>query len=142
MGRRRGRDRVVGLPATGGRLFRDLPNGELPRSTYRDYEPLSGRNAADAPVYPYRARIVGPRYLLTPSSRRLGIPRFKLPSYAKQILRSVSWRANLNRMPSRVKFCLARKSRREVLFAMGRAGFGGSAPKKHYRRTSNSNYGC
>jgi len=46
------------------------------------------------------------------------------------------------RVPTRVKFCLQRKQRREVLFAFRRAGYGGSAPKRSYRRTQNSQYRC
>lgn len=37
--------------------------------------------------------------------------------------------------------CVRRNARREVLFAQGKAGYGGSAPGR-YRRTSNSNYSC
>lgn len=44
--------------------------------------------------------------------------------------------------PSRALFCVRRKQRKEVLFALGRAGFRGSAPKKHYRRTQDSQYRC
>lgn len=46
------------------------------------------------------------------------------------------------RVPTRVKFCVARKQRREVLFAMERAGYSGSAPKRHYRRNEDSNWRC
>lgn len=45
------------------------------------------------------------------------------------------------RAPSRVRFCVQRKQRKEVLFALGRAGFSGSARGK-YRRTSSSQYRC
>lgn len=38
--------------------------------------------------------------------------------------------------------CVRRKRRREVLFALGRAGYRGSAPKRHYRRTADSYYRC
>lgn len=40
------------------------------------------------------------------------------------------------------RFCVGRKERREVLFALKRAGFSGSAPKRHYRRTSKSQWRC
>lgn len=46
------------------------------------------------------------------------------------------------RVPQRVRFCLQRKQRREVLFAWKRAGFRGSAPKRFYRRSQNSQYRC
>lgn len=44
--------------------------------------------------------------------------------------------------PSRVRFCVQRKARREVLFALGRAGYSGSAPRSHYRRSGSSLYKC
>lgn len=47
----------------------------------------------------------------------------------------------LMRAPSRVKFCVDRKARREVLFAFKRAGYRGSAPRS-YKRTEDSQYSC
>lgn len=49
----------------------------------------------------------------------------------------------LNRLLAnpRVTMCVRRKQRREVLFAMRRAGFSGSAPGP-YRRTNNSSWSC
>lgn len=38
--------------------------------------------------------------------------------------------------------CVKRRIRREVLFARGRAGYSGSAPKVHYRRTEDSKVRC
>lgn len=46
------------------------------------------------------------------------------------------------RVPARVKVCVDRKRRREVLFAFGRAGYGGSAKKLHWRRTPDSQWRC
>lgn len=48
------------------------------------------------------------------------------------------------RNPSQVLFCLKRKIRRGVLFALGVGGKSGSAPGRRgkYRRTGNSQYGC
>lgn len=43
--------------------------------------------------------------------------------------------------PKRVVFCVRRKIRKEVLFALGRAGFRGSSPGP-YRRTQDSQYKC
>lgn len=51
-------------------------------------------------------------------------------------------RALAIRVPNRVSFCLQRKSRREVLFALRRAGFRGSAPKRHYLRRQSSAWRC
>lgn len=50
--------------------------------------------------------------------------------------------------PARVLTCVARKVRREVLFALDRAGYRGSGPGSRrpdgrmYRRDASSNYGC
>lgn len=43
---------------------------------------------------------------------------------------------------SRESFCVRRKERREVLFALKRAGFGGSARKKVWRRNYQSKWRC
>lgn len=45
------------------------------------------------------------------------------------------------RVPARVRFCVERKQRREVLFARGVAGRGGGRHGS-YRRTANSYYSC
>lgn len=74
---------------------------------------------------------------------------FPFPFPAKHAVRrseamrlvSPLWRVELKRQPMRVRFCVQRKERREVLFALGRAGFSGSAPGR-YRRVVSSNYGC
>lgn len=52
--------------------------------------------------------------------------------------------SNVLRManPLRVLFCVRRKMRREVLFALRRAGYSGSARKRHYHRSQESKYGC
>lgn len=44
-------------------------------------------------------------------------------------------------IPQRVKFCVQRKVRRQVLFAQKVAGRSGGSPGP-YRRTENSNYKC
>lgn len=46
------------------------------------------------------------------------------------------------RIPSRVDFCVARKQRKQVLFAKGVAGGYGVGRGKRWRRTSNSFYRC
>lgn len=46
------------------------------------------------------------------------------------------------RAPSRTRFCIQRKARRQVLFALRRAGYAGSAKARTWRRTSNSQYAC
>lgn len=46
------------------------------------------------------------------------------------------------KLPSRVKFCLDRRERREVLFAKRLAGYSGSARKRYWNRSQNSQYSC
>lgn len=70
-----------------------------------------------------------------PPSRSLP-SRISRPS-AYDVLRYVRY-AN----PSRVLMCVKRQVRRQVLFAIRKAGFSGSARKKHWRRTRDSFYGC
>lgn len=125
--------------STGGRMYR--PSGTLPRNTNRDLERLlSYRNADDA-VY------LAERSLTRGTVRHLATVSFPPAKHAvrrsKAMLLDVpTWRVALNRMPSRVRFCVQRGLRREVLFALARAGYSGSAPKREYKRTVNSNYGC
>lgn len=42
----------------------------------------------------------------------------------------------------KVLVCVKRKQRRETLFALNRAGGAGSAPKRHYKRTIDSQFSC
>lgn len=44
--------------------------------------------------------------------------------------------------PKRVLLCVKRKIRKEVLFARNRAGYAGSARKRHWIRNAGSQYGC
>lgn len=44
--------------------------------------------------------------------------------------------------PASTRFCVMRKQRREVLFAFRRAGYRGSARKRSWRRTGDSQYRC
>lgn len=70
-------------------------------------------------------------------------------SIAKPVFRRPVRVAIPIRIPTRVKFCTRRKERREVLFALDRAGYRGSGPGRsrhpdepRYRRTEESNYTC
>lgn len=48
------------------------------------------------------------------------------------------------RVPTRVRFCVQRRTRREVIFALGVGGSRGSAGGRHgtYRRNGNSAFRC
>lgn len=126
---------------SGGELLYS-PSGTLPRNPNRDFEQNLLYGSARAAVY--LDGIASGRQ----PHRKLSAPVFFPAKHAPQAhskappLRMPLVRVELKRMPSRVRFCLQRKARREALFAFGRAGFRGSAPKRSYRRTVNSNYGC
>lgn len=72
---------------------------------------------------------------------RRSVARFGRPSRPRG---ASSWkglrRLELN-APSRVRFCVARKQRREVLFAWRKVGFRGSSPGP-YRRYGSSQWRC
>lgn len=110
-------------------------NGTLPRMSYRDVEADMYRQPFPA-VYPIARRAAQrqPEILRMPS-RRLAKPSSKYRS----ALQDVSF--TVGNLPSRVGFCMRRKARREVLFALKRAGFRGSASGS-YRRNMFSRYGC
>lgn len=72
--------------------------------------------------------------ILAALARRQATPPAKPRSFLS--LGQLSFRA-----PARVRVCVQRKARREVLFAFNRAGFRGSAPGR-YRRTQDSQYSC
>lgn len=80
--------------------------------------------------------------------RARGIPSFSPAKHAVRRSKAVSvWhqlRSLWMRAPSRVRFCVQRKERKEVLFAYRKIGFSGSSPGRfnRYRRTENSAYGC
>lgn len=75
--------------------------------------------------------------LLSPSPyRHAPEGRFgrRLSGLASRVLRVTA--------PKKVLFCVSRKTRRQVLFAKGRAGFSGSVKKRFFRRDSSSQYRC
>lgn len=149
MARRRGRDRVVGGSSAPGGPWTGL--AQLPRGTYRDSEARSGTLRRDQSVYRLGAdrwdSPVGPANFklrlrsVAASGARHGLMPRKSSPYAKQVLRFLSWLPEVH-IPSRVAFCVRRKQRREVLFALKRAGYSGSARKGHWRRTAYSKYRC
>jgi len=86
------------------------------------------RALATAPLYPYK-----------PAFRPFAAGRYGRPP-------NLAWHEVINR---KVGFCVARKARRESLFALRKIGFAGSSPGrrskftgKYYRRNGNSIYAC
>lgn len=130
---------------TGGES-QSSPNGTLPRPI-ADISKLSIGDSRTVPIV--EADLSFPRArpnvaLVYPGGRR------RRPQVlAKPPLTSVK---SLRRKPRRVleallgdprvSFCAKRKERREVLFAMKRAGYRGSVKKKSWRRTFNSQWRC
>lgn len=144
MSRRGYRDRVVGFPAAGDSEFYES-NRMLPRRTYRDFEGellysspsqavyRESRRDGRMPAFSTRVTLSYP----VPAKRSVFAKSFASRGVRLQypVLRV------LNKQPMRVRFCVQRKTRREVLFALRRAGYSGSAPRS-YSRSANSNYGC
>lgn len=137
--RRRRRDRVV-TSRPGAAEF-DAANGELPRSTYRVLEAFDV-HTPDSPVYLERVqrgtgrgnrRTASTVYSLSP--RRHALARSK----AGSILRS--WRFHVS-VPRKMGFCVRRKQRKEVLFALSIAGRSGVGRGKRWRRNAQSSYRC
>lgn len=148
MARSRRRDRVVVGTAMGGRQYY-RPSGTLPHSTDRDL----GRSGTLRPyadtlflhpgvpgVYPAR-----PVRFVVHSS----VVVRKGPRPTKPMLGPLSRSYFLTGdLPSRVRFCVQRKQRREVLFAYRKAGYSGSGRgrwngfRRSYRRFASSGYAC
>lgn len=99
----------------------------------------------EAAVYPWRPYLgtLSPG-LRSPQSRRSQAGRgYSYSAPPRPSRRAFGFQSLLSiATPSRVAFCVRRTIRRQVLFALGRAGYSGSAPKRHYRRTQNSQWRC
>lgn len=136
---RRRRDREV-FSAGDREFYRS--SGTLPRNTDRDF----GNE-----LYGYRSEAVYPsdwraeqRMPQTFTSTIVFPARYPAKQRRKALLSSGYSRPLpvLRELPYRVRECVRRKDRREVLFAFRRAGYSGSAPKRKYFRKLMSNYGC
>lgn len=80
-----------------------------------------------------------------PRGLRLGfpVPLDKRARSALRKLRDYRARSLLRiQVPAKVKFCIDRRERREVLFARGRAGYSGSVKKRYWRRGASSSWRC
>lgn len=134
--RKRRNDRDVRQSA-GVRQFNRTSGYAAPQS-YRDFEHLGLYPSAESAVYPSveRARQRKPTQLF------VSLPAKRAKHFVGTRLVSPSVRIDSAAFPSRVLFCVRRKQRRETLFAIRRAGYSGSAPKRHYYRKLTSSYGC
>lgn len=132
----RGGDRVVSNRG----VLKSYSTSLLPPSTYRVLTD-SWYDSGYPAVYPSSRRAVErlPDLISTVVPRRFPA---KPGRQARLSLGRSIYLPMLREMPSRVKECIKRSDRREVLFAFKRAGYSGSAPKRHYNRKLFSRYGC
>lgn len=78
-----------------------------------------------------------------PKARRVGPAAFGLGSLAYQWHSAMAPLRKLQMLaPRRVLFCLRRKVRKEIMFALNIAGRRGVGAGKRWRRTENSNWRC
>lgn len=101
-------------------------------------------DASDEHDFPHALTFVPAKQYL-PKARRVGLAAYGVGNLLYQYHRDVAPLRKLKMLaPKRVLFCIRRKVRREVLFALRRAGFRGSGPGKggRYRRTQDSQYRC
>lgn len=114
---------------------------DVPEDDLRPTGPVLGITPWRSAVLPER-----PAWGPLPPGRRVLRRTLRPPVPVQYFPRSLSWqtvpRDLFMRVPERVKFCVQRKERREVLFAKKRAGFGGSARKRFWRRSASSQYRC
>lgn len=147
MARRRSRPVDRGGPELEG------PNGTLPPGSGPEFELERGMPRAGVAVYrdgtgagrTPRLSIRRPPFLSAKPTRAIGrLPSRRVADIRRRLFGHESGLRSfpLPVAPYQVKFCVARKQRREILFAKKKAGFSGSAPKRRYRRTLNSKYRC
>lgn len=115
------------------RRAEQVPNRRLPRrpDMSPDLSRVTGVSIKDIrrafQIIP--DRIVRPRVYQGPIFRPIVRPRSIQRVFQNPVL-------------TQTRVCVKRRERKEVLFALDRAGRSGSAPKKHYRRTPDSKVRC
>lgn len=107
------------------------PNRRLPRREFSDSPDYRGYGGAPHAIFSIRPLKVGRKVALV--GRTFPPMQAFFPAWS-------AFRSLAVAMPSRARFCVQRKQRREVLFAKQVAGRRGlSGP---YRRTESSNWRC
>lgn len=117
------------------RLPRDLPSIQT-----RSFDAMSLLRHVESTFHRLAEPIVSPLHKVRAFHQinlRPSQVKVQRPGLSPVIPRSLPFRS-----PQRVHRCVRRKQRRETLFALRRAGYSGSAPKRHYRRNAFSNYSC
>lgn len=135
-----GANRLTRLPLAHESVLEDLEgSGHL--------EPFVGSPVPFEPVY--RGRTLARDRVLR---SELLVPRARVKFRSPLVVRP--WRLPLSdfripvglriRVPWKVRFCVSRKARKEVLFARGKIGFRRSSPGRGggYVRRESSNYHC
>lgn len=131
-------DPVFGRGAEGSPANRRLPPSGVRRLLDIDASPDvrlfrgMGRSPMQATRFPQLVGGVAP------------VLSVRRPIAPLKVQRALDWQIFQTlqvRAPKKVSFCVRRKARREVLFALKRAGFSGSAPHS-YRRTAHSHWSC
>lgn len=131
-----------------GELIVENSSRRLPRAQERVRQALLGRPVEEAlHLFGRPSRAVYPRVVrgLSVSHKALyrsNRARRPLPKRAKHVDPFLGFNSLVIRVPTRVKFCLRRKFRREVLFARDVAGHRGIGRGKRWIRSENSNYRC
>lgn len=139
--RRRENDRVV---SRSGATEFDVATGTVPRSTYRDFE-AHGGYAPDEAVYLERVqRGTGWPHRWPKPTVFVHRPLYKHAAKQRSthIPRILSWRLPLRERPGVVGFCVRRKVRKQVMFALNVAGKRGVGRGKSWHRNRNSSYRC
>lgn len=119
----------------------------LPRAVRLDSEREDIPRAMRAPhsaeaVYPWASPRIRHALRSFPVSVRFSNRQVVPQSKGRGVWWALSATPPAMRRAKSVDFCVRRKARREVLFAVRRAGFRGSAPKRSYRRSGDSQYRC
>lgn len=133
---------------TGARVSGANDVSSLPRPfgvLLDEADPIHRITYVDRPLPPVylspRERAEGLRRLPPASSRRLVRFMWRSPVEVRRTrLFDLPYGLSI-RAPLKVRFCLRRKERREVLFAKRKVGYRGSSPGP-YRRTANSQWRC
>lgn len=122
------------LPRTQERVPRSIPAPSYPKSKARMALGFSAKRFTFLQVR-RKALVEAPR------TRKVGrVFRFRSP-FAHQYAQ-MKFVGHAIRFPKKTLLCVSRKIRRQVLFAYRKAGFSGSARKRHWNRSGNSVFSC
>jgi len=124
---------------------RSLPRRRLPRDLL--FIPAPPRQLIRPALVPARRVLTRPSRVLTrpsrvSSTRPKPIVKGFRPLHPYGPNKNKPLRLGSLAMPTESTPCKKRSDRREVLFALHRAGYSGSAKKRYFRRTIESQFSC